>query len=244
MKSVLFIQFRTTPLRIHVEQKRHRRAAPQDIALTFCSVFDFTNATELRDKARTYDAVMFGGSGDFDIDGGRHTDDFGHTETTRILDLIRDTIHDIIMEDRLFFGICFGHQLIAKLCGGLVTNDHHQQKFGTHTVLMLPDGDVDHLFGTLPKVFYAQYWLKDSVTTLPQGAVTLAASPTCNFAALRYGTNVYTTQFHPEMNAADVEGTPTHQASYLAQPPESIAMHESPEAASLLTAFYTRIKNS
>ncbi|OGG59049.1 hypothetical protein A3C89_01415 [Candidatus Kaiserbacteria bacterium RIFCSPHIGHO2_02_FULL_50_50] len=244
MKSVLFVQFRTTPLRIAVEQARHRRALPPDVSLTFCSIFDFTDAAALLHKARAYDALMFGGSGDFDIDGGRAPGDFGRTQTPHILELIQDTVQDVLHEDKHFFGICFGHQLVAELLGGKVTHDHRQQKFGTHTVLKLPDGDTDALFGTFPEVFYAQYWHKDSVTTLPQGAVTLAASPTCNFAALRYRQNVYTTQFHPEIAATDIEGIPRRKTSYLAEPPAAIDMHESPEAASLLSAFYARLKNS
>ena len=244
MKSVLMVQFRTTPLRIEVEQARHLRACPKDVALTFCSIFEVANAQELLEKARMFDAVIFGGSGDFDIDGGRHADDFGRSETVRILELIQNTVEDIIKRDQHFFGICFGHQLVAELRGGSVTNDHRQQKFGTHTVLTLEDGRTDVLFGTLPEVFYAQYWHKDSVGALPNGATLLAASPTCNFSALRYSTNVYTTQFHPEIQATDIEGTPRPKTSYLAEPPVAIDMHASPEATSLLAKLYERIQNS
>jgi len=43
---------------------------------------------------------------------------------------------------------------------------------------------------------------KEAVQTLPSGCVHLVASPPCPYQMIRYGQNVYATQFHPEADAA------------------------------------------
>jgi GMP synthase (glutamine-hydrolysing) len=96
-------------------------------------------------------------------------------------------------------GVCFGHQIIGEMHGGMVSNDREQAKMGSYEVSLTEEGKRDALFGDLPETFYAQYAHKDSVTNLPEGATLLASSPVCKFAALRYGPSIYTMQFHPEV---------------------------------------------
>ena len=95
--------------------------------------------------------------------------------------------------------------------------DETQSKSGSHEVHLTEEGSSDKLFKTLPKSFVAQYWHKDSVTNLPEGAMILATRPSCRFSALRYGDNVYTTQFHPEVEriTSDENPKPSPEASRL-----------------------------
>ena len=50
----------------------------------------------------------------------------------------------------------------------------------------------------LPQEFNALVGHKEAVQELPPGAVHLASSERCPFQMIRYGQNVYATQFHPE----------------------------------------------
>ena len=46
---------------------------------------------------------------------------------------------------------------------------------------------------------------KEAVQDLPPGCVHLVSSPTCPYQMIRFGQNVYATQFHPEADAAGFE---------------------------------------
>jgi GMP synthase (glutamine-hydrolysing) len=132
-------------------------------------------------------------------------------------------------------GICFGHQLIAEIYGGEVSNDHAQKKTGSYSVMLTEEGSRDQVFSMLPQTFLAQYGHKDSVTKMPQGATLLATGDRCSFSALRYGPHAYTTQFHPELTANDVKWKLEHSPGYL---PEGVSVEsivkESPEASSII----------
>jgi GMP synthase (glutamine-hydrolysing) len=52
----------------------------------------------------------------------------------------------------------------------------------------------------LPTDFDAFLGHKEAVARLPRGAVLLARSRTCPVQAFRLGSNVYATQFHPELD--------------------------------------------
>jgi GMP synthase (glutamine-hydrolysing) len=60
------------------------------------------------------------------------------------------------------------------------------------------EGAADPLFDGLPRTFRALVGHKEAVQALPPGAVHLAAAESCPFQMIRYGQNVYATQFHPE----------------------------------------------
>jgi GMP synthase (glutamine-hydrolysing) len=59
------------------------------------------------------------------------------------------------------------------------------------------------LFVDLPDVFDAYGGHKEAATSLPSDVTLLASSADCPVQAFRVGSNVYATQFHPEL---DVEG--------------------------------------
>ena len=243
MKQVLLVQLRTNPRSIAREREQYARLLSPDAFLHTVSVHDILHgAVSLHDTARFHDAVIFGGSADFDIDGGRDEADHARATSRAILDAVAPLIDHILERDMPFLGVCYGHQLLAEHCGGTVAHDTAQKKIGTHTVLRTDAGRADPLFAPLPDVFYAQYGHKDSATTHPHGAVVLASSPTCSFAALRYGNNVYTTQFHPELTAKDMRTRLANLPGYV--PDASVLeeiFHESPEASRIVRLFCEKI---
>lgn len=139
-------------------------------------------------------------------------------------------------------GICFGHQLVAQMKGGDVFGDTVQGKVGTHEVHLTPEGKKDKLFEQLPELFTAQYAHRDSVTEQPADAVLLATGPSCRFSALRYGSSVYTMQFHPELTASNFIARLKTPNGYLPEgvQPEAI-VRDSPEAAAIIPAWLSRV---
>ena len=66
-------------------------------------------------------------------------------------------------------------------------------------------GAADPRLSGLPLQFETFLGHKEAVQELPRGTVQLMTSDRCPFQMLRYGQNVYATQFHPEAEALDFE---------------------------------------
>ena len=208
MTRILVVQSRSSPDGIEREQSNFSKALLSVAEVTFLSALDERLAWTSPDEfLKSSDGVIFGGSSDFDFHGGRDSKDPARLVSIIILSRARNIVQHALAEGIPIFGVCFGHQLIAQMHGGDVLYDPAQAKTGAHEVHLTPEGTNDRLFGTLPPTFFAQYWHKDSVTNLPDGATLLASGPACRFSALRYGKNTFTVQFHPEVKKV---GADTH----------------------------------
>lgn len=115
----------------------------------------------------------------------------------RLMDLMREVVGRRIP----LVGLCLGHQAIALALGGAVT---------MRDTLVL---------GTRETAFDAQDWMlpprerltlyaahKEEVSRLPEGARTIGRAPDCEHAAFVIGGRVMTTQYHPEMTPAFMNG--------------------------------------
>jgi GMP synthase (glutamine-hydrolysing) len=107
-----------------------------------------------------------------------------------------------VSADFPFLGACYGIGVLGSLSGGLVDRTHGEA-IGCVEVTLSGAGRADPLFAGLPDAFNAFLGHKEAVTRLPEGAVALASSTACPVQAFRIGSNVYATQFHPEL---DIEG--------------------------------------
>ncbi len=146
-----------------------------------------------------YSGVIFGGSSDLDFHGGRDVRDNVRIMSHQLQQNLENFIKHLLAHNIPTIGICFGHQLIGHTFGAECIHDKAQSKYGTYGVHLTEEGKRDAVLGQLPASFLAQYAHKDSLTRLPEGATLMAESKVCNFAALRYGTSMYTFQFHPEV---------------------------------------------
>ena len=97
-------------------------------------------------------------------------------------------------------GICYGHQLLAHCLGGEVGYHPGGIEIGTADVRLQPAAGTDPVLGDLPPVFPAQLVHRQSVHTLPAGAVRLANAHEPN-QAFRAGAAAWGVQFHPEFSA-------------------------------------------
>ena len=93
-------------------------------------------------------------------------------------------------------GICYGHQLLADLTGGVVSNTGNAE-FGK-TPLDVTGASV--LFGDLPPA--QEVWMshRDEVTQPPPGFIPVAVTPGAAVAAMESPERrMYGVQFHPEV---------------------------------------------
>lgn len=128
----------------------------------------------------------------------------------RVEDELHELAERVVEEDFPFFGACYGIGVLGSLRGGLVDRTHGEP-IGATSVSLTDEGGKDPLFAGLPDTFDVFLGHKEAVTRLPEGAVRLASSATCPVQAFRFGSNVYATQFHPEL---DVEGITTRIHAY------------------------------
>lgn len=207
--KVLVVQSRTDESQVARERENFTRAIGSAAEVEFLSALDERLAWTWPDEfLKGCDGVIFGGSSDFDFDGGRSQKDPARIMSTILLSRSKLIVRYAFGEKLPVLGVCFGHQLIAQMHGGDVQCDPEQKKSGSHEVSLTQEGKKDPLFKHLPESFIAQYLHKDSATQLPEGATVLAVGPSCHFSALRYGDNIYTTQFHPEVECVNGDTNP------------------------------------
>lgn len=119
---------------------------------------------------------------------------FGAYEDHDWIPRLEALIRDIRDAGRPLVGICFGHQIIAQALGGTVEKFDGGWGVG-RTIYHFEDGD---------RALNA--WHQDQITALPPGARVLASSDHCRYAALAYGSRIYSVQPHPEFDRREVAG--------------------------------------
>lgn len=124
-------------------------------------------------------------------------------------------LEPIIERDRPVLGICFGHQVLGRLAGGRVDDHPAGREVGTVTIeLNQAEAAGDPLMAGLPLCFPAQAMHRQSVLSLPVGAGrVMAGNGHDPMQAVRYGTQVWGVQFHPEFGPEIVRQTIEHHSA-------------------------------
>lgn len=104
----------------------------------------------------------------------------------------------ITARDVPFLGCCYGIGILGRHLGAPVSKAHHGEPVGPIIVHKTPDASDDPLLTDLPDSFTAMVGHKEAMDALPPGCVHLVAGEACPFQMVRWGRNVYATQFHPE----------------------------------------------
>ncbi|WP_170758628.1 glutamine amidotransferase [Ruegeria lacuscaerulensis] len=123
----------------------------------------------------------------------------------RIEKTIMGLMPQITAQDHPFMGCCYGLGILAAHLGGDVSKKQYGEPVGPSTCHLTEDGARDPLTAGLENTFDAFVGHKEAVQSLPDGCVHLLASDPCPFQMIRWGQNVYATQFHPEADAKDFE---------------------------------------
>jgi len=127
-------------------------------------------------------------------------------DEARIEAQVLSLMPEIIARDYPYLGCCYGIGILGHHLGAPVTKERYGEDVGTTDCWVTGDGVADAILAGLPPRFEAFVGHKEAVQALPEGCVHLIASPTCPYQMIRYGNNVYATQFHPE---ADSDGFET-----------------------------------
>ncbi|WP_411734665.1 glutamine amidotransferase [Paeniglutamicibacter sp.] len=113
-------------------------------------------------------------------------------DLTRLLDVLVD-------EDFPFLGACYGVGTLGTHQGGRI-DTHYGEPVGTSRIRLTREGRGDPLLAGLPQEFDAFVGHKEAVSVLPETAVLLADSAACPVQMFRVKSNLYATQFHPELD--------------------------------------------
>ncbi len=114
---------------------------------------------------------------------------------------LRGLLDSVVRTDFPFLGACYGIGALGSHQRG-VLGRRHAEPVGCVRVSLTPPGRRDPLLRELPDTFDAFTGHKEAISKLPGHAVLLASSAACPVQAFRIGSNVYATQFHPELDAA------------------------------------------
>jgi GMP synthase (glutamine-hydrolysing) len=113
---------------------------------------------------------------------------------------LRRLLDGVVRADFPFLGACYGVGALGSHQGG-VLGRRYAEPVGKVRVTVTPPGRRDPLLRELPPSFDAFTGHKEAISRLPGHAALLATSGSCPVQAFRIGSNVYATQFHPELDA-------------------------------------------
>ena len=114
---------------------------------------------------------------------------------------LRGLLDAVVRADFPFLGACYGIGALGNHQRA-VLGRRYAEPVGLVRVALTPPGRRDPVLRELPATFDAFTGHKEAITKLPGHAVLLASSAGCPVQAFRIGSNVYATQFHPELDAA------------------------------------------
>lgn len=123
----------------------------------------------------------------------------------RIESQILSLMPQITEKDHPFMGCCYGLGILAHHLGGDVSKARYGEPVGPSDCTLTPEAKHDPLTSGLAQAFQAFVGHKEAVQELPPGCVHLVHSASCPIQMVRFGENVYATQFHPEADAQDFE---------------------------------------
>jgi GMP synthase (glutamine-hydrolysing) len=116
---------------------------------------------------------------------------------------LAELLDEVVAADFPMLGACYGVGTLGTHQGAVVDRTYGEP-VGPVPVTLTGEGRVDPVFGPLPPVFEAFVGHREAVRELPRHAVLLASSSGCPVQAFRIGSNVYATQFHPELDVAGI----------------------------------------
>ena len=138
-----------------------------------------------------------------------------------------------------FFGICFGHQMLAQALGGEVAKNPRGREVGS---VFLDRLELDPIMQGLPPRFSVNATHVDTVVRLPPDARRLGSTTLEANAAFAIGENIRGVQFHPELDASAMRAYVVARSEGIMEDgldPEKISagVVESPENGAVLRNF-------
>ncbi len=119
----------------------------------------------------------------------------------RIETAVLGLMPQICAQDIAFMGCCYGIGVLGFHLGGVVNKTRFFEGVGITDCTITEQGKRDALLAGLRQNFSAFVGHKEALQELPDGCVHLLSSPSCPYQMIRFGDNVYATQFHPEADS-------------------------------------------
>ena len=119
-------------------------------------------------------------------------------------------LDDVVARDFPFLGACYGIGTLGVHQGATIDRTY-RELISVVELTLTEAAASDPLLEGMPRSFNAFVGHKEAISALPPSATLLASSATCPVQMFRVGTNVYATQFHPEL---DVDGITTRILAY------------------------------
>ena len=110
---------------------------------------------------------------------------------------LKSYLKKIVVLNKPILGICFGHQILAEVLGGIVEKNHLGWELGSYNIELTEAGQMSDLFKDINTndIFYESH--QDYVKTLPKNSISLAKTDKANQSFI-YANSIYGVQFHPE----------------------------------------------
>ena len=147
---------------------------------------------------------------------------------TEQLDWSEQTIYwlrQLLDTDTPVLGVCYGHQMLAKLLGGTVDWNPLGRQMGQVHVKLTDDAKNDRLFMPLLSPLSSDMTVHDTlpflathqqaVTSLPDDVTILGSTALDKYHGFRYKNNIWGLQFHPEFTAPIIKDYITTRAGDL-----------------------------
>jgi GMP synthase (glutamine-hydrolysing) len=109
-------------------------------------------------------------------------------------------LDQLVARDFPFLGACYGVGTLGRHQGAVIDRTYGEP-LGAVEIELTDAGLQDPLLQGMPRTFTAFTGHKEAVSSLPPHAVLLASSASCPVHMFRIKTNLYATQFHPELDA-------------------------------------------
>ena len=114
---------------------------------------------------------------------------------------LRALLDEVVARDFPFLGACYGIGTLGVHQGGTIDRTY-SEPIRAVPVSLTAAGLADPLLAGMPEEFDAFVGHKEACRVLPPTAVLLAGSPACPVQMFRVKSNLYATQFHPELDLA------------------------------------------
>jgi GMP synthase (glutamine-hydrolysing) len=116
---------------------------------------------------------------------------------------LRSLLDEIVDRDFPFLGACYGVGTLGVHQGGVIDRTY-AEPVSCERISLTAAGLGDPILAGMPEEFDAFVGHKEACRVLPPTAVLLASSPRCPVQMFRVKTNMYATQFHPELDLAGI----------------------------------------
>lgn len=207
MPKVLIIQFRKDEKWLEQEKCCFVREIGDGVEMEFLNALeDEVDWNDLVSDLENYHGVVLCGTGDLDFHGNRSDCDEVRMASYKLLEKMNPFLGFLMDKDMPTLGICYGHQLLGAFAGVEVVCDEWQKKRCSCVLEFVVNKNEHKLLADLPDKFHAYYGHKDVLVSVPKGAtLLLSGGERCKVAGVKYKNNIYTFQFHPELNYFDIK---------------------------------------